>query len=146
MNLLLKLLRFLILVESGKEDAFNGIAEARSFVITAGRTLDQDATRELLRKHSIDDDFFETMVRDKKISDFELWSIIKEKVSFNQHQERFEVATQRGSADPSPARARPSTMSPRYGLSFSSNEVIISCLKESGCLERLVQQGSSGNH
>ncbi|WKX92058.1 hypothetical protein Q1695_010246 [Nippostrongylus brasiliensis] len=72
--------RFLVLIDSGKQDAFEALMEARDFLLMSGHRLHLEDTMALLRDHNLLSDYITSVLHDKRVSDLERFAIVRDMV------------------------------------------------------------------
>ncbi|KHJ85197.1 hypothetical protein OESDEN_15081, partial [Oesophagostomum dentatum] len=72
--------RFLVLIDSGLRDAFEALIEARDFLLSSGTQLHLEETRNLLTEKNLMNRSVETVLRDRSLSDFERFSLVRDLV------------------------------------------------------------------
>ncbi|KAJ1347201.1 hypothetical protein KIN20_002205 [Parelaphostrongylus tenuis] len=72
--------RFLVLIDSGLYDAFEALMEARDFLLLSGTQLHLEDTVSLLKERNLMTENIDAILRDRSISDFERFLIIRDQV------------------------------------------------------------------
>ncbi|EYC10670.1 hypothetical protein Y032_0054g2488 [Ancylostoma ceylanicum] len=72
--------RFLVLIDSGLRDAFEALIEARDFLLCSGTQLHLEETRSLLQENDLMSDRIDAVLRDRDLSDFERFSLVRDMV------------------------------------------------------------------
>ncbi|CAJ0594211.1 unnamed protein product [Cylicocyclus nassatus] len=72
--------RFLVLIDSGLRDAYEALIEARDFLLCSGTQLHLDETRSILKEKNLLSDSIESVLRDRSLSDFERFSLVRDMV------------------------------------------------------------------
>ncbi|XGW23643.1 hypothetical protein V3C99_005677 [Haemonchus contortus] len=72
--------RFLVLIDSGLQSAFDALMEARDFLLLSGTRLHLEDTVSLLQERNLMSPQIEEVLNDKRISDLERFMIIREMV------------------------------------------------------------------
>uniref|UniRef100_A0A1I7YQ84 Methyltransferase-like protein 17, mitochondrial n=1 Tax=Steinernema glaseri TaxID=37863 RepID=A0A1I7YQ84_9BILA len=73
--------KYLVLIEGDLEDSFKALIEARDFILTASNELHFDETAQLLYDNGLLDDEMQKLMSNKRISHYERYAMIKEKLS-----------------------------------------------------------------
>ncbi|GMS98591.1 hypothetical protein PENTCL1PPCAC_20766, partial [Pristionchus entomophagus] len=72
--------RFLILIESGLEDSFSALMDARNFLLTMGMMMDKEKMEQMLKDHGKWNELNARLLHEERISDYERFEIIREQL------------------------------------------------------------------
>lgn len=75
--------KYLIFIESHLHDSFDGVIEARDYILNGGKTIDFSKADAILKENGILNYKIQQIIDDNKISDFEKFFIIKAKLPQN---------------------------------------------------------------